>query len=105
MFVTDTDAGTSSRSHVPPTASTRRNRSGANRSRASTDALEALMSCPMDDNLAYLLSEGVEADEGPIPGTPKDPLLLVSFKTHVAVAIWIGQILQNPLIIFIYYCY
>lgn len=112
------DAGASHRSRVPPTASARRNRSDANKSRAATDAEEASVShrsvsSPsasrpsvshlVDDNITYLLAEGVEANEGPILGALENPSLLVSYNTHVDVAIWNGQVLQNPLIIFIYY--
>lgn len=74
-------------SRVPPTASARRNHS-ANRSRASTDAPEALVSHPVDDNWAYLLIEEAEAKEGSIPGAPEDPSLLLNFNTHIATAIW-----------------
>lgn len=77
------DAGTSRKSRVSPMASTRRNRGDANMSRASTDAPKASVSrrsvsrssvsLSIDDNLAYLLTEGVKADEGPIPKAPEDP--------------------------------
>jgi len=63
------------------------------------------MSHPVDDNIAYLLAEGVEAEVGLISGAPEDLSLLMSFNTHVAATIWDGRVLQNQLIIFIYYCY
>lgn len=80
------DAGTSRRSHVPSTTSTRRNHGDANRSRASTDASKASVS-PVNDNVAYLLAEGVKAEVGLIPRAPEDPSLLVNFNTHVVVVI------------------
>lgn len=87
------DVDTSHRSRVSPIASTRRNRGDANRSRASINASEASVSHPVNDNLAYLLVEGVEAEKGPILGAPEDLSLLVGFNTYVVAAIWNGRVL------------
>lgn len=57
------DVGISRRSRVSPTASMIKNHGGTNRLRTSTDASEASVCHPVDDNLAYLLTEGVEVEE------------------------------------------
>ena len=55
---------------------------------------------PTDDDIAdenahpLILEERVDEDHqaGPIPGGPEDLSILISFRTHIALSIWEGEV-------------